>query len=188
MLPVVIVGTDDTVSEAFDPWREAGIPVRRYATSEEAHLALSELEGDHLARLREKAADNQAGYVDEAEAAVAAVVATESTKPDDYIERSAMGEWQCTVVYGPATFGAAITGQPVILAHNGWTLVVARGLRDAPDQSAPRLVVEGMPQGIDPNTAIWQAATKLRAHHVVDADMPEALASVLLNFQARTYP
>lgn len=188
MLPVVMIGVDDTVSEAFNPWREAGIPVQRFATTEEAHLALSEAEETYRTELRNKASEIGRTVDDEAEAATAAVLAVEAVKPDSYIERSAMGEWQCTVVYGPATFGAAITGQPVILAHNGWTLAVARGLTDAPDQATPRKMVDGLPRGADPNTAIWQAAVKLRAHHVVDADSPEGLAAVLRNFQARTYP
>jgi hypothetical protein len=158
MLPIVIIGADATVLEAFQSWRDAGRRVLDFETAEVAHFALTD------ARDRETMKD--------------------TAEPP--LELSKQDEWQCTVVYGAEAFGPAASGHPELLPHTGWTIVAHYGIHDT--QATPRRVVGGVVQGVNPTTIIWQAGVKLRAHMVVDVLEPNAMNVLFTHLSSRTYP
>jgi hypothetical protein len=166
MLPLVIIGPDDTVREAFEAWAQDGIQpetvpnVLTYDTAEDAQYDLSD-----------RLDDDENGEV----------------RPDFAIGQDEAGNWECSVAYGPATFGAATTGQPQRLAHTGWTFVVGTNLA-IQEQVIPRKVVDGVPQGADRGELVQQAATVLRCHLVVDAADQNAMRHLLRHLSDRERP
>lgn len=164
MLPIVIIGADATALEAFQSWRDAGRRVLDFETAEAAHFALTD-ERDH---------EHSKGET------------FEGKHPLPPLELSKQDEWQCTVVYGVEAFGPAVAGRPELLPHTGWTVVAHHGIHDT--QAAPRRVVDGVVQGAEPSTIIWQASVKLRAHMVVDVLEPNAMNALFTHLSTRTYP
>lgn len=160
MLPLILIGADDTVRKAFETWDADGGTVCTYDTAEDAQYDLA----DRLDR------DENA-----------------EVQPDFAIGQDKDGNWECSVAYGPATFGAASTGQPQRLAHTGWTFAVGTDLA-MNQQAAPRKVVDGVPQGADRGELVQQAATVLRCQLVVDAADPHAMRLLFAHLTDRERP
>jgi hypothetical protein len=133
MLPVVIIGADDSVREPLKSW---DVDLIEYPSLEEAVTGLNDL-----------------------------AMRGEEQVPHP-IEQDDDGRWRCTVVYGPLAFGPAVTGQPAVLPHTGWTVVTCPGANQT--QTVPRRV-QGDRAVNEPLTLVWEAAARLRAHLVVDA-------------------
>jgi len=162
MLPIVIIGADATVVDAFAAWHDTGRRVLNFPTAEAAHFALTD-DLDH---------DGFKGQT------------FEGTGPG--IELSKQDEWQCTVVYGVEAFGPAVTGKPELLPHTGWTIAAHHDIDG--DPGAPRRMVDGTPQGVDPSTIAWQAAIKLGAHMLIDVSRPGTMETIGAHLSSRTYP
>jgi hypothetical protein len=142
MLPLIVVGADDTVTQALKDLPEAP-EIIFYPSAEAAQYALvSELTRTTL------------------------IGTSRLVHWDD----NRLG-WQANVAYGPRALGPAAIGMPQRLAHVGWTLVLDHGIT-AHDPAAPRRVYEGVPEGEDVSTIVWQAAGSLHAHFVVDVTGP----------------
>lgn len=145
MLPLIVIGADERTAGAFQQCRVPIQPCYFYETTEAAAHALN----DQLALAVQR------GYPEQ-----------------DTIEfDGGRDAWRANVAYGPKVLGLAATGQPVKLAHTGWTLVLTWG---KPVQSTPRRVVEGQAQGPDESTVALQAAAMLAANLLIDLSVSEA--------------
>lgn len=140
MLPLIVIGADDTVMQAFERHPEISLVIFRPDAETAAHALNDALSAKH-----------RSGW-----------------PVSDFVDfDEARGAWAASVAYGPKAFGPAVTGQPERLAHTGWTFVLDHGISQH-DPSAPRRVYEGAPEGIDHSTIVWQAAGSLHANFVVD--------------------
>lgn len=145
MLPLIVIGADERTAAAFQRCSVPIQPCYFYETTEDAAHALN----DQLSAAAEQ------GYPD----------------PTTIEFDGGRNAWRANVAYGPKVLGLAATGQPVKLAHTGWTLVLTWS---KPDQSTPRRMVAGVPQGQDESTVALQAAPMLAANLFIDLSISEA--------------
>lgn len=138
MLPLIVIGADETVTAALN---HLEVPARLYPNAETAAHALND-EVDRAGKLGHRTPE---------------LIDFDDSGPG----------WQVNVAYGPKVLGRAAIGKPDVLAHTGWTLVLDHHLADN-DPSRARRVYEGAPEGQDNSTIVWQAAPMLRANFVVD--------------------
>lgn len=161
MLPLIVIGADSVVGQAFQNCVVPIQPVVFYVDSEAATNALNDALLDAV-----QSGVHPAGMVEF----------------DD--DRQA---WIANVAYGPESFCLATIAKPVRLAHTGWTLVLAHGIKSN-DPGVPRRVVDGTPEGRDQSTVVWQAAPMLQAQVVVDVESQGALDAVLTAIHERLEP
>jgi hypothetical protein len=151
VLPLIVIGADERTAAAFQQCPVPIQPCRFYEDTERAVYALND----------ELGAAVVAGYV----------VDSGQDQPGLVEFDRVRNGWRANVAYGPKVLGLAATGQPVKLAHTGWTLVLTWG---KPDQSAPRRMVGDQPQGQDESTVALQAAPMLAANMLIDLSVSEA--------------
>jgi hypothetical protein len=101
MLPVVVIGADDSVREAFEALNGES-PVYFWDRAEDAAFGL----GDIARSAEQLDVDNMVPLTDDGE------------------------RWECNVVYGPLAFGPLVTAQDAKLPHTGWTIVADSNLKD----------------------------------------------------------
>jgi hypothetical protein len=83
--------------------------------------------------------------------------------------------WEANVAYGIDAAALSTIAKPNRLAHTGWTVVLDANIHGN-DPWRSRRMINGEPQGVGHSTLIWQAATMLDAHLVVDVLSDEGLA------------
>jgi hypothetical protein len=151
MLPVVVIGADDIVREAFDAWNGEVEWVSFYDTAEDASFGLD----DRITADAKRA------------------------EPDPSLpvpSHDETGRWHVSVVYGPLAFGPLTTGQPAKLAHNGWTILADAELKN--DQRKPRRVRGQVVEGEHAQTMVFEAMARAQANFVVDVALASGDASL----------
>jgi hypothetical protein len=158
MLPVVVIGADDSVREALETW-DAGTHVLLYDTAEDAEYGLSDLRSQGLQ---------------------GSAIPSPPERGDD-------GRWQVTVVYGPKSFGPLVTaGDSARLAHSGWTVLADRMIRD--DQAVPRRVRDNQVEGQPTDTLVFEAMARAQANYLLVTGVPGSLDALRATLQARLMP
>lgn len=145
MLPVVVIGADDNVREAFEQWNSGDTDVVLfYDTTEDAVFGLDD-RADRASKAAESDPGDPGGYA---------------------VEQADDGRWRCSVVYGPLAFGPLATGQRAELLHHGWTVVADSEIRN--EQHTPRRVRGQLVEGEHADTMVWHVMAKVAANFVVD--------------------